>query len=53
MLASGGGEVVVVECPRMRYGARDVLDGLAFRVRRSEVVALLGPNGAGKPNIGF
>ncbi|KAB2343252.1 ABC transporter ATP-binding protein [Actinomadura rudentiformis] len=33
---------------RMRYGADDVLNGVAFRVGEGEVVALLGPNGAGK-----
>jgi ABC-2 type transport system ATP-binding protein len=33
---------------RMRYGAVDVLDGVAFQVRRGEVITLLGPNGAGK-----
>jgi ABC-2 type transport system ATP-binding protein len=33
---------------RMRYGTRDVLDGVTFGVARGEVVALLGPNGAGK-----
>ncbi|RJL34630.1 ABC transporter ATP-binding protein [Bailinhaonella thermotolerans] len=32
----------------MRYGTRDVLDGVEFEVRRGEVVCLLGPNGAGK-----
>ena len=31
-----------------RYGARAVVDGLSFEVRRGEVFALLGPNGAGK-----
>ncbi|MFI0451720.1 ABC transporter ATP-binding protein [Actinomadura sp. 6N118] len=33
---------------RMRYGVDDVLNGVAFRVGKGEVVALLGPNGAGK-----
>jgi ABC-2 type transport system ATP-binding protein len=33
---------------RMRYGARDVLDGVGFVAHRGEVLALLGPNGAGK-----
>jgi ABC-2 type transport system ATP-binding protein len=40
--------VVAVRGLRMRYGARDVLAGLDFEVRRGEVVCLLGPNGAGK-----
>jgi len=33
---------------RMRYGARDVLNGVTFTAKRGEVLALLGPNGAGK-----
>lgn len=40
--------VIGVHDLRMRYGTRDVLDGVDFEVRRGEVVTLLGPNGAGK-----
>jgi ABC-2 type transport system ATP-binding protein len=44
-------DVVTVRGLRMRYGTRDVLHGVDFRVRRGEIVALLGPNGAGKTTI--
>ncbi len=44
----GGERAVGVEDLRMRYGDKDVLDGVTFSVRRGEVVVLLGPNGAGK-----
>jgi len=40
--------VVDVRDLRMRYGRKDVLDGVSFAARRGEVLALLGPNGAGK-----
>jgi ABC-2 type transport system ATP-binding protein len=40
--------VIEVRDLRMRYGERDVLDGVEFEVRRGEVICLLGPNGAGK-----
>jgi ABC-2 type transport system ATP-binding protein len=40
--------VVDVAGLRMRYGTRDVLNGVDLTVRRGEVVCLLGPNGAGK-----
>jgi ABC-2 type transport system ATP-binding protein len=33
---------------RMRYGSKDVLQGVSFTARRGEVLVLLGPNGAGK-----
>jgi ABC-2 type transport system ATP-binding protein len=40
--------VIHVRDLRMRYGAKEVLEGVGFDVRRGEVVCLLGPNGAGK-----
>jgi ABC-2 type transport system ATP-binding protein len=45
-----GAEAPVIEVRelRMRYGQRDVLDGVEFDVRHGEVICLLGPNGAGK-----
>ena len=41
-------DAVLVEGLRMRYGPREVLHDVSFRVAAGEVVALLGPNGAGK-----
>ena len=40
--------VIDVRDLRMRYGTKDVLEGIDFAARRGEVLALLGPNGAGK-----
>ncbi|AEV88232.1 multidrug ABC transporter ATPase [Actinoplanes sp. SE50] len=40
--------VIEVRDLRMRYGPREVLDGISFTARPGEVIALLGPNGAGK-----
>src|SRR3954452_13221124 len=47
-MTEAGDVVLAVDELRMRYGATDVLRGVAFRARRGEVLAVLGPNGAGK-----
>ncbi|MBF6321121.1 ABC transporter ATP-binding protein [Nocardia cyriacigeorgica] len=44
----GEGAVLNVEQLRMRYGTKDVLDGVTFQARHGEVLVMLGPNGAGK-----
>ncbi len=47
--AAAAGDVVLrVDGLRKRYGAREVVRGLSFAIRRGECFALLGPNGAGK-----
>ncbi|WIM95519.1 ABC transporter ATP-binding protein [Actinoplanes oblitus] len=43
-----GEPVIEVRDLRMRYGPKEVLDGIGFSARPGEVIALLGPNGAGK-----
>jgi ABC-2 type transport system ATP-binding protein len=40
--------VIDVRDLRMRYGRKDVLEGISFTAQPGEVLALLGPNGAGK-----
>src|SRR4051795_7647300 len=47
-MTEAGDVVLAVDELRMRYGATDVLRGVAFRARCGEVLAVLGPNGAGK-----
>jgi ABC-2 type transport system ATP-binding protein len=39
---------VVVDALVVRYGARDVVDGVGFTAAAGTVTAVLGPNGAGK-----
>ncbi|WP_255657698.1 ABC transporter ATP-binding protein [Actinoplanes sp. L3-i22] len=54
VLKSASGEPLVAESVievrdlRMRYGPKEVLDGIGFAAQPGEVIALLGPNGAGK-----
>ncbi|MGK4582147.1 ABC transporter ATP-binding protein [Kitasatospora sp. HPMI-4] len=48
MRTPDGESVISVRGLRMRYGTRDVLNGVDCTARRGEVLALLGPNGAGK-----
>lgn len=44
----GNDPVISASGVQMRYGDKQVLNGLDLRVETEEVVALLGPNGAGK-----
>jgi ABC-type branched-subunit amino acid transport system ATPase component len=43
--------VLELEGVRAGYGLIDVVEDVAFDVRRGEVLALLGPNGAGKSTV--
>ncbi|HLT82975.1 MAG TPA: ABC transporter ATP-binding protein [Phototrophicaceae bacterium] len=47
-MVAGPDVAIEVSGLRMRYGTKEVLDGVDFAVHRGEVVVLLGPNGAGK-----
>ncbi len=46
--APAEGPAVRVSDVRKSYGARQILAGVSFEVRRGELLSLLGPNGAGK-----
>lgn len=46
-----GKPVIFTSDLRMRYGSKQVLDGIDLTVDAQEVVAVLGPNGAGKSTI--
>jgi len=48
MSAAGNGALLETEGLRKTYGGRRVVDGVALRVGKGEIVGLLGPNGAGK-----
>ncbi len=43
--------VIEVEELRRRYGDREALRGISFRVDAGQIVGLLGPNGAGKSTL--
>ncbi len=45
---TGGDVVLVAEGLAKRYGDREVVSDVSFRLRRGEVFGFLGPNGAGK-----
>ena len=45
---SSNGALLETQGLRKSYGGRRVVDGVALKVRRGEIVGLLGPNGAGK-----
>ncbi len=47
-MSTKGDVVIDVEDLRMRYGSKDVLQGVTFTACRGEVLVMLGPNGAGK-----
>ncbi len=47
-MSGGNGVLLEIDGLQKTYGGRRVVDGVALKVRRGEIVGLLGPNGAGK-----
>ena len=45
---NGGNPLLQTQALRKTYGGRRVVDGVALKVGKGEIVGLLGPNGAGK-----
>jgi polar amino acid transport system ATP-binding protein len=50
---NGGAGETIIEAAGLvkRYGAKSILDGVDFAVRRGETVAVLGPSGGGKSTM--
>ena len=50
-LAGGGSRALAVRQVRKHFGSLNVLEGIDFEARRSELLSLVGPNGAGKTTL--
>jgi branched-chain amino acid transport system permease protein len=50
-LAGAGARALVVSKVRKHFGSLQVLEGIDFEARRSELLSLVGPNGAGKTTL--
>jgi len=50
-LSGGGRHALDVHGVRKHFGSLRVLEGIAFRARRGELLSLVGPNGAGKTTL--
>ena len=50
-LAGAGSHALAVRQVRKHFGSLNVLEGIDFEARRSELLSLVGPNGAGKTTL--